>query len=131
MHVPEFEVALQASDHAAIEEQWLKLLESRPDDTGLLLQLAGKLIDKNERKRAATLLMTAADAQKGRDQYEKAFELLEAAGQAYPQDKKIYGELLDVLPKAFADVPEIEAVIEAGKTEHDGNVRSYLDYLAV
>ncbi|MGE0431349.1 MAG: GreA/GreB family elongation factor [Planctomycetota bacterium] len=129
-HVPEFEVALAASDYNAIDEIWLNLLEDRPDDTEIFLALAEKMARRKEGKRAAGLLATCIGPLKDRKKWKDAWNVIRAAAEYHPKEKKLWDEMMEVVPQVFADFPEIDRIIEDGREDgRDGQVGPFLAFL--
>ena len=129
-HVPEFEVALAASDYNAIDEIWLNLLEDRPADIATFLSLAEKMARRKEPKRASTLLTTCIGPLKDKKKWPEAWQVIRAAAEYNPKEKKLWDELIEVVPQVFADFPEIDRIIEDGREDgRDGQVGPFLAFL--
>ncbi len=129
MHVSEFEIALQDNDYSAIENIWLSIIENHPEDAELFLKLAEKLAQRGERRRAATLLQLTLEPLSSAEKYHDAFRILQVAAEYHPKEKKLWDDLMTVVPLAFADFPEIEKILEEGREQYAGKVEGFLNHV--
>lgn len=128
-HVPEFEVALAANDFEAIDALWKKLLETYGDNADVFLDLAAKLADKRERRRAATLLGQAMASLKNAGNYEGAYKIVQALVEYNPAESGLWEELTEIVRHVMQELPDVEEILKEGQTKFGGQIRQFLEFL--
>ena len=127
--VPAFEVALADNNFKAVKEIWSELLEQQTSELPTLLKLALKVKQKNDAKRAASLLSMLLTTLIEQEKFEDAYDVARIIAEYNPNAKELFENLISLVPKVFSKINDIDVIVEKAQEDFDGNVKEFLDYI--
>jgi len=127
--VPAFEVALADNNFKAVKEIWSDLVNQEDTNLKTLLNLAEKVKVKNDPKKAASLLSILLEKLVNEDQLKDSYSVARTISGYNPNDKKLFNTLIEIIPKVFDDLDEIETIVGQARDKFDGKTQDLLKYL--
>ena len=96
-----------------------------------LLSFAEKVKTKNDPKKASSLLLMLLEKLEAKEEYKDSFEVARIIAQYNPGEKKLFSTLIDLIPRVFDNVDDIDTIIGQARDKFEGKSQELLEYLDV
>lgn len=100
------QAALAEGDYGAVEEEWMSLVSSKPQEIDGFVRVADALHKRDQGERAMTLLQMLDDQLQEVGAFEERLILIRSVGSRYIGGGRVHETVIETLEKLFADRQE-------------------------
>jgi transcription elongation GreA/GreB family factor len=123
-----FREQLRKKNYEGLEDLWLEMIESGMDLDALLTE-SGNVEKYAPRSTASVMLSVLADSLKEKGRPVDALDVLRRAAALDPDSAEVARDITDCVKRAYADVPELEALLHKSGVGYGQSLKEALPRL--
>lgn len=104
--------AIERSDFATVEDDWLARLDAVPIEVDHFVAVARSLSGAGQADRATVLLELVDDQLQKMGEWQQRLDLMERTRELHPAGEKPHKEIISTLGRLYAGQPSLEGIIE-------------------